>query len=259
MNVESNLIDWESAPDGYPVWIEAINGHVGSGWCRDDGDRYTKANGRYWTKPEEGFYRAHIKPVTARPTAPKEVWSRDGLDGNWNFDSLAELIKSDYGHGSDSAGPMDDDGSLQIGDIVHRGIKCYDDPGRFVPDADDVANHMYEQAQGSDAGEWADNYPDLSKEAEAALEVALEPLKAWARKHCQPTFFTVEKTTTHELTEEEVRAALTTAFVLSPEKFEAFEAQLDANPLAENARAQQLLARPKPWTSDAEKEEGGAQ
>lgn len=54
---------------------------------------------------------------------------------------------------------------------------------------------------------YANGYPDLDSEAEAALEQALEPLKAWARKFCQPKFFTVEKILEHTITSEDVRAA----------------------------------------------------
>jgi len=41
------------------------------------------------------------------------------------------------------------------------------------------------------------------------VQQALEPLKDWARKFCQPKFFTVEKITEHTITEEDVRLAKT--------------------------------------------------
>ena len=73
-----------------------------------------------------------------------------------------------------------------------------------MPDANDVTERMYENACDSDAGEWVDAYPDLSKAAEAELDIALAPLKAWARKHCQPDFFTIKDTKPHIVTAEDV-------------------------------------------------------
>lgn len=65
--------DWSKAPEGYPVWIEDLapdTGFDGSGWHRDDVDRYTDEDGEYWTKPEEGIYRVHSQ-------APR--WGGTGL------------------------------------------------------------------------------------------------------------------------------------------------------------------------------------
>lgn len=68
------VIDWDAAPAGYPVWIEDLNpdaGFDGSGWHRDDGDRYTDKDGEYWTKPSEEYYCVH-----ERPSSP--TWNGDG-------------------------------------------------------------------------------------------------------------------------------------------------------------------------------------
>ncbi|MEG0969137.1 MAG: hypothetical protein RSG92_27605 [Pseudomonas sp.] len=140
----------------------------------------------------------------------EEIWSLSGDNGSWDYPSLGELIRNNYGHDCDSAGPISDGGTLVVGSTVHRGIVCKDDPAKFLPDADDVANHMWDAAACSDAGEWVDDYPELNGESEAALKQALEPLKAWARQYCQPKFFTVKSMTTHELTEEDVRHAMST-------------------------------------------------
>lgn len=56
---------------------------------------------------------------------------------------------------------------------------------RFVPDADDIANHMGEQADG-EAGESAEDFPDLTKEAREELEALLA---AWSAKHLGPCPF----------------------------------------------------------------------
>lgn len=66
-------IDWSKAPEGYPIWIEDLApsaGFDGSGWHRDDGDRYTDEGNEYWLKPEEGYYRIHERPSPA--------WSGEG-------------------------------------------------------------------------------------------------------------------------------------------------------------------------------------
>jgi hypothetical protein len=63
---------------------------------------------------------------------------------------------------------------------------------------------MSERAYDSDAGEWADNYPTLDSDAKLELERAMRPLKAWARKHCQPEFFTIKDIAPHIVTVEDV-------------------------------------------------------
>lgn len=132
-------------------------------------------------------------------------WSLTGDNGSWDYDSLGELLKDNYGHDSDGDGhPASYRPGLYEGDTVYRGIECKDDPAHFLPDANDVTERMYENACGSDAGDWVDAYPDLSKAAEAELQIALAPLKAWARKHCQPDFFTIKGITPHTVTAEDV-------------------------------------------------------
>ncbi|MQT36274.1 hypothetical protein [Pseudomonas helleri] len=142
---------------------------------------------------------AYEAPVTG------EKWSLDGENGSWDYDNLNDLLKDNYGHDSDGDGhPASYRAGLYEGGTVYRGIVCKDDPARFLPDADDVTERMYENACDSDAGEWVDAYPDLSKAAEAELQIALAPLKAWARKHCQPDFFTIKDITPHTVTAEDV-------------------------------------------------------
>lgn len=134
-----------------------------------------------------------------------ERWSLDGENGSWDYDSLDELLKDNYGHDSDGDGhPASYRPGLYEGGTVYRGTVCKDDPARFLPDANDVTERMYENACDSDAGEWVYAYPDLSKSAEAELQIALAPLKAWARKHCQPDFFTIKDVMPHIVTVEDV-------------------------------------------------------
>lgn len=59
-------IDWSKAPEGYPIWIEDLQPEEfadGSGWHRDDGDRYTDADGLFWRKPAANYYIAHELPA----------------------------------------------------------------------------------------------------------------------------------------------------------------------------------------------------
>lgn len=151
---------------------------------------------------------ANSVPAYEAP-ATGEKWSLNGDNGSWDYDSLADLIKDHYGHSRDSAGPMGCDEDLNVGSTVYRAIECKDDPAGFLPDASDITEHMYEQASSSDAGEWADQYPDLDDEAKEDLEKALEPLKAWARKHCQPDFFTVQDILPYTITPEDVGLKVT--------------------------------------------------
>ena len=140
-----------------------------------------------------------------------EKWSLNGENGSWDYDSLSELLKNNYGHDSDGDGhPASFRLGLYEGGTVYRGIECKDDPATFLPDQDDLLEHMSERACDSDAGEWADNYPVPDAEAKAELERAMQPLKAWARKHCQPEFFTIKDITPHIVSAEDVSRSMTT-------------------------------------------------
>ncbi|VVM36958.1 hypothetical protein PS631_00079 [Pseudomonas fluorescens] len=138
----------------------------------------------------------------------EEAWSVNGDDGSWDYPNLIALIRDNLGTAADgnSFGPGQGNG-LKVGDTVHAGTACKADPASFLPDADDLLNHMFEAAAGSDAGEWVDNYPDIDDKAKAALEQAMKPLQDWARQFCQPNFFTIEKMYTHTITKEDVLLA----------------------------------------------------
>ena len=141
--------------------------------------------------------------------ATGEKWSLNGANGSWDYDSLTELLKDNYGHDSDGDGhPASFRPGLYEGGTVYRGTECKDDPATFLPDQDDLLEHMAERAYDSDAGEWVDNYPTLDIEAKTELERALQPLKAWARKHCQPEFFTIKNITPYIVTAEDVSRSM---------------------------------------------------
>lgn len=148
---------------------------------------------------------ALVNSVSDAPTpSTGEKWSLSGKNGSWDYGSLAELIKDNYGHGRDSAGPMGCDDDVVVGSTVYRAIECKADPAVFLPDASQITETMFDNAASSDAGEWVDNYPDLDDAAKASLEGSLLPLKHWARTHCQPDFFTVKDITSYTITADDV-------------------------------------------------------
>lgn len=202
----AEAIDWSAAPEGATHRYDEL-------WYKFDFEANTAAfcsnHSRDWidVSPATNYLDGSMDDMIARPTEPEEKWSLNGENGSWDYDTLAELVKDHYGHGRDGGHPLESDGGLQIGDTVYRSTLHKDDPAGFVPDEDHVIEYMSERAYESDAGEWADNYPDLNEEAKADLANALKPLEAWARKHCQPSFFTVNDITPHILTAEDVRAA----------------------------------------------------
>jgi len=159
-------------------------------------------------------FRAAL-PISAANSIPDyeapatgEKCSLTGENGSWDYDSLDELLKDNYGHDSDGDGhPASFSLGLYEGGTVYRGTECKDDPASFLPDQDDLLEHMSQRAYDSDAGEWADNYPTLDAAAKTDLERAMRPLVAWARKHCQPHFFTIKDITPHIVTVEDVRSA----------------------------------------------------
>jgi hypothetical protein len=118
--------------------------------------------------------------------ADQEYWSRD--EENYSYDSLDELLAT-----------HDD---LVEGDTVYVGKGDTPDPGSWV-DADDILENLSCRA-GDDCGEFADDYPDVTKEAKEELQTLLE---AWARKYCTPTFYMIKEQREYEITAEDVANA----------------------------------------------------
>lgn len=126
----------------------------------------------------EGFVDATPAPKTA-----DQRWSRDGE--SYNYDSLGELL--------------DCNDDTQEGDVVHVGTAVVPDPAQWV-DADDIIENLSCRADDT-CGEFAEDYPEVSKEAKAELQDVLE---AWARKHCTPTFYTIEDDSEYIVTADDV-------------------------------------------------------
>lgn len=68
-------IDWNSAPEGYPIWIHHHNAALGTvglgGWYREEGDRYYNQDGCFWGKHCEGDYITVFR-------APVKAWHETG-------------------------------------------------------------------------------------------------------------------------------------------------------------------------------------
>lgn len=70
-----NTIDWDKAPEGFPLWLEGTNyeHRKHSGWYREAGLVFEGADGGQWRAFREGqFFTVHRKPEPA-------AWTGDGL------------------------------------------------------------------------------------------------------------------------------------------------------------------------------------
>lgn len=116
-------------------------------------------------------------------TEKKECWSVD--EECFNAQSLGDLVDSNYG--------------LEVGQTVWVGDALHPDAGSYV-DAESVIEQMGERAS-DDCGEAAEDYPDVDKEAMQELD---DLLKAWARKHCTPRFWSVHNIREYTITAEDL-------------------------------------------------------
>lgn len=112
-------------------------------------------------------------------------------DECWSADQ--ELFRAD------SLGELIDSNDLEVGRVVWVGIKSYPKPSRLC-DADDIITMMGERADEI-AGEWADNYPDVSADEKAELNTLLS---AWIAKCCSPTFFEVHSIKEYTITADDL-------------------------------------------------------
>lgn len=126
-------------------------------------------------------------------TVKDMAWSISDEDWFGDCRSLEELI--DY-HGIDA---------FEVGQIVYCGdIAPCRDTGWI--DADDLIEMIGERAY-DEAGEAAEDFPNVSKEAKQELADFLD---RWQRTNCKPTFYSVEKVRTHAITEADLAAKATT-------------------------------------------------
>lgn len=124
--------------------------------------------------------------MTEQQTADVECWSAN--DEDFSSLGLDELLN--------------ENDELKPGDVVFRGEAVRPDPTRYV-DASDIIELLGERAY-DDAGDHADGWPDVSKEAEAELD---QLLKGWMHKHCSsPPFYRVKNSIPYVLTDADFEA-----------------------------------------------------
>lgn len=123
---------------------------------------------------------------------PIECWSVD--EEQYNFGSKEEVI--DYlWHDS-----FDSTGVFLVGQKIFQAEAVHPKASRFVPDVCWVLEEMGNSAW-DECGEWAEDFPDCSKEAQKLLT---NYLKRWADKYCKVTFFNVTNVKPYEITQEDV-------------------------------------------------------
>lgn len=98
-------------------------------------------------------------------------------DDRWSSDSLAAYVS---------------DRELAVGAVIQRAVVSRSSASSFLPDADDVIEHMANAAHDENS-EFADGFPDATKEHEAELERLLKPLQSWANRTFDVNFYTVLK------------------------------------------------------------------
>lgn len=129
---------------------------------------------------------AFVEDEATVPEGDRECWSADGE--NFSFRSLGELLER-----------YDD---LRPGSQVQRGATVHPDPTGFV-DADHVIEGMGERAYDV-GGEFAEDYPDVTKAARKQLEAYLD---YWALTYCQPTFYGVSDVRPYTITAADIESA----------------------------------------------------
>lgn len=116
------------------------------------------------------------------PPAAEECWSID--EENFNARTLCELI---------------DNHDLAAGTVVFRAEALHPAAKELI-DVEDIVETMGDRAYDI-AGEYAERYPDISKEAEQELT---NFLAGWIAKHAAPTFYTVKNVQPYTITEADV-------------------------------------------------------
>lgn len=120
----------------------------------------------------------------------EKCWSLD--EEQFNHEDLDEVIQL----------IVDLHGTIEPGHVVWFGTAIKPDAGDFV-DADRVIDDMTDAAWDV-AGEFAEDFPEVSAEARQELN---ELLEGWARKHCEVNFYTVTDVQPYTITQADINAA----------------------------------------------------
>lgn len=130
--------------------------------------------------------------ITHVEVSPEYAYARRTEADVWTDDSLAAYLS---------------DGECVEGSVIARAIIERPAASHFLPDANDIIEAMAEDAQTSDYSEFADDFPTVSDDALEELTRLLEPLKAWADRHCSVSFFTVAQPEQYIVTAGDIAAA----------------------------------------------------
>ena len=158
----------------------------------------TKPSDHVWRKL---FYVRHAanaimaqKASTEAEQATKYCYAMGPADDSWSDDGLAVFVS---------------DRELPMGAVIQRAVVSRSSASSFLPDVSDVIEHMANAADDENS-EFADNFPDTTKEQEAELERLMEPMKAWADRTCDVNFYTVlnKSIEAYTVTAEDVAAAM---------------------------------------------------
>lgn len=124
----------------------------------------------------------NTQPENKGVPAAEECWSVD--EENFNARTLDDLI---------------DNHDLKAGAVVFRAEAAHPSPKELI-DVDDIIETMGERAYDI-AGEYGEDYPDVSTEAVRELS---DFLTAWVAKHAPPSFYTVQNVQSYTITEADI-------------------------------------------------------
>jgi len=108
--------------------------------------------------------------------APEYCYALGPADERWSSDSLASYVS---------------DHELPMGAVIQRAVISRSSASSFLPDASDVIEHMANAADDENS-EFADGFPNETKEQKAELERLLKPLQSWADRTFDVSFYTIE-------------------------------------------------------------------
>lgn len=95
-------IDWDSAPEGYPVWI--VNKNLEGGeWYRDDGDLWRNQEGGYYWK-ENRSIQVYVRQPASEAIDPFQIGSDCVVTPHnllWGFDSMEPVEAKIAGYDGD--------------------------------------------------------------------------------------------------------------------------------------------------------------
>lgn len=116
------------------------------------------------------------------------------LDQCWSIDEC------DFSHAT-LGDLLDCNDEIEAGAVVYVGTPVRNAPSMFVDDADNIIERMNERAY-DEHGECAEDFPDdVTKEAKDELTAFLI---AWADKHCEARFYSVDNIREHTITAEDL-------------------------------------------------------